>query len=159
LTTNALHPYVLTGDLNEDINRPVSTNQPVQRLISAPTGLQLTPPRNPFNSDDRTWSIQGGLSVRLDYLLPCSLLFSNIASSQIRTDLLTNSPPSWQRTTSPSDHHLYSWCSTVSTTNRSACFRSRAAILRDAHLAIGSWTTLSRGKPLQSGGVAGWRQI
>ncbi len=94
LTTNALHTYVLTGDLNEDINRPVSTNQPVQRLISAPTGLQLTTPRNPFNSDDRTWSIQGSLSVRLDYLLPCGLLFSNIASSQVfRTDLLTNPPP------------------------------------------------------------------
>ena len=94
LTTNALHPYILTGDLNEDINRPVSTNQPVQRLITAPTGLQLATPRNPFNNDDRTWSIQGGLSVRLDYLLPCGLLFSNIATSQVfRTDLLTNPPP------------------------------------------------------------------
>ena len=37
------------GDLNEDINIPMSQNlQAIQRLVSAPTGLQLTTPLNPF---------------------------------------------------------------------------------------------------------------
>ncbi len=98
LTTNANRPYVLTGDLNEDIVR-LDTNSytsglPIQRLTSAPTGLRLTTPRNPFNNDDRTLSIQAGMTVRFDYILPGGLLFSNIASSQVfRTDLFSPSPP------------------------------------------------------------------
>ena len=95
LTTNANRPYVLTGDLNEDINRPpAGSSQPVQRLISPPTGLRLTTPRNPFTHDDRTWSIlEASLSIRFDYILPGGLLFSNIASSQVfRTDVLNPTP-------------------------------------------------------------------
>jgi len=94
LTTNASHPYVLTGDLNEDINRPPSGSlHPIQRLVNVATGLQLTTPVNPYNSDDRTISIQSGLTARFDYVLPCGSLFSNIASSQVfRTDLLPNPP-------------------------------------------------------------------
>ena len=109
LTTNATHPYVLTGDLNEDINRPFSgSQQPIQRLVIAATGLQLTTPTNPFTGDDRTWSIQQpSLSERLDYILPCAALFSNITNSQVfRTDLLTNPPPPLLTTdaTNASDH-------------------------------------------------------
>lgn len=92
LATNSLEPYVLSGDMNEDILRPpVSNPQSIQRLISAPTGLQLATAVNPFTGSERTWSIQDadGLTVRYDYILPCGLLFSNITSSQVfRTDLL-----------------------------------------------------------------------
>ncbi len=96
LTTNSLHPYLLTGDLNEDIVRPgmnYISSLPIQRLLTAPTGLQLTTPANPFNGSELTLSIQGTLDVRFDYILPCTLLFSNIASSQVfRTDLLPSPP-------------------------------------------------------------------
>lgn len=92
LTTNASHPYVLTGDLNE-----TGTNQTsLQTLISPPVGLQLTTPVNPFTSSPLTFSIQAaaGLTRRFDYILPGALLFSNITGSQIfRTDLLTDPPP------------------------------------------------------------------
>jgi endonuclease/exonuclease/phosphatase family metal-dependent hydrolase len=95
LATNATHPYVLTGDLNEDINRPPSgSKQPIQRLVNSATGLQLTTPVNPYTSDDRTISIQSSLTARFDYILPCGSLFSNIANSQVfRTDLLPSPPP------------------------------------------------------------------
>ena len=83
--------------MNEDILRPPASNpQSIQRLISAPTGLQLTTPVNPFTDSELTWSIQdtSGLTVRYDYILPCAMLFSNIVSSQVfRTDLLTPLPP------------------------------------------------------------------
>ena len=68
-----------------------SNPQSIQRLISAPTGLQLTTPLNALTGSERTWSIQDadGLTVRYDYILPCGLLFSNITGSQVfRTDLL-----------------------------------------------------------------------
>jgi endonuclease/exonuclease/phosphatase family metal-dependent hydrolase len=108
LTTNATHPYVLTGDLNEDINRPPSGSlQPIQRLVNAATGLQLTTPTNPFTGDDRTISIQTGLTARFDYILPCAALFSNITSSQVfRADLVTNPPPPllMSDSTNASDH-------------------------------------------------------
>jgi len=99
--TNKLHPYILSGDMNEDINRPgtndYDTRQPIQHLVAPLTGLQLTTPVNPFDSsssNDMTISIQDPrLSARFDYILPCSLLFSNIASSQIfRTDKLIPLP-------------------------------------------------------------------
>ncbi len=95
--TNGLHPYLLSGDLNEDIflpdtNRYVS-GQPIQRLVSPPTGLQLTTPLNPITHADLTESIRTMLNVRFDYILPCGALFSNIVSSQVfRTDLLSSLP-------------------------------------------------------------------
>jgi endonuclease/exonuclease/phosphatase family metal-dependent hydrolase len=111
LATNSLEPYVLSGDLNEDILRPPPGNpQSIQRLISAPTGLQLTTAVNPFTDSELTWSIQdtnNGPTVRYDYILPCGLLFSNITSSQVfRTDLLTNPPPPLKTNdnTTASDH-------------------------------------------------------
>jgi endonuclease/exonuclease/phosphatase family metal-dependent hydrolase len=97
LPTNNFHTYTLSGDMNEDINDPPSSNpQSIQKLVSAPTGLKLTTPVNPVTGSALTFSIQsvGGLTKRYDYIMPSGLLFSNIYSSQVfRTDLLTNPPP------------------------------------------------------------------
>lgn len=100
--TNKLHPYILSGDMNEDILRPETntyvTGHPIQRLTSAPTGLQFTSPTNPFTgapTNDMTESIRDSkLTVRFDYIMPNPLMFSNIISSQIfRTDKLFPVPP------------------------------------------------------------------
>jgi hypothetical protein len=97
LPTNGGRPYALSGDLNEDIARPGAnyvSGHPIQTLISPPTGLLLTTPVNPISGSELTLSIQGTLDVRFDYILPCSLLYSNILSSQVfRTDLLSPVPP------------------------------------------------------------------
>jgi hypothetical protein len=54
----------------------------------------MTIPVNPITCADLTESIQGSLDTRFDYILPCGLLFSNIAGGEVfRTDLLTNLPP------------------------------------------------------------------
>jgi endonuclease/exonuclease/phosphatase family metal-dependent hydrolase len=89
IPTNGTHPYLLSGDLNEDINLPMSQNlQAIQRLTNG-TGLRLTTPLNPFTLTRMTHSIQGSLDARFDYLLPAGLLFSNVVASQVfRTDLL-----------------------------------------------------------------------
>lgn len=94
LTTNGLHPYLLAGDLNEDIAHPATgTRQPIQTLTNG-TGLLLTTPVNPVSFSPLTHSIQGNLDRRFDYILPGALLFSNIVASQVfRTDLLANPPP------------------------------------------------------------------
>jgi hypothetical protein len=53
LTTNALHPYLLAGDVNEDIAIPATgSQQPIQRLTNG-TGLRLTTPLPPtLNTSD-----------------------------------------------------------------------------------------------------------
>ncbi len=92
LTTNSTRPYVLTGDLNEDVFR--TTNTAIQRIANPATGLVLTTPRNPITGDERTISTRTSLFARYDYIMPCALLCSNIVSSQVfRTDLITNPPP------------------------------------------------------------------
>ncbi|HTY87592.1 MAG TPA: endonuclease/exonuclease/phosphatase family protein [Candidatus Acidoferrum sp.] len=97
LPAKGQEPYVLSGDLNEDLVRqPASNPQSVQRLISAPTGLHLATPVNPITATERTWSIQDadGPTARYDYILPCASLFSNIVGGQVfRTDLLQPVPP------------------------------------------------------------------
>jgi endonuclease/exonuclease/phosphatase family metal-dependent hydrolase len=97
LPANGQQPYVLSGDLNEDLLRPPPSNpQSIPRLISAPTGLHLTTAVNPFTDSELTWSIQdtNSLTKRYDYILPCAMLSSNIVSSQVfRTDLLSPRPP------------------------------------------------------------------
>jgi endonuclease/exonuclease/phosphatase family metal-dependent hydrolase len=108
LATTNPPPCVLSGDLNEDILRPSPGNlQPIQRLVSAPTGLQLATAVNPYTDSELTISIRDGLTKRYDYILPCAMLFSNIVSSQVfRTDLLSPLPPnlfSYDDTTA-SDH-------------------------------------------------------
>lgn len=97
LPTNQLQGYVLCGDLNEDVQRPdtnrYTTRLPLQTLTSLPTGLRLTTPTNPYSGSDLTLSIQTKMTVRFDYVLPCSLFFSNIVDSQVfRSDLLPNPP-------------------------------------------------------------------
>jgi endonuclease/exonuclease/phosphatase family metal-dependent hydrolase len=95
LPTNGWKPFLLTGDLNEDIAIAMSQNQqPIQRLIAASTGLKLTTPLNPFTLARFTHSIQGALDARFDYVLPNGLLFSNVVVSQVfRSDKLTSPPP------------------------------------------------------------------
>jgi endonuclease/exonuclease/phosphatase family metal-dependent hydrolase len=97
-STNASHPYVLDGDMNEDAFFPQTNNymsgRPIQRMTAPPTGLQMTIPINPITRTDLTESIQGSLDTRFDYILPCPILFSNIAGSEVfRTDLLNPLPP------------------------------------------------------------------
>lgn len=91
LTTNSLRPYLLAGDFNEDFARPPAS-QPltVQRLTSVPTGLHLTTPINPLTGEDLTFSIRAAnLTRRYDYILPCGLLFSNVADALVfRSDVL-----------------------------------------------------------------------
>jgi endonuclease/exonuclease/phosphatase family metal-dependent hydrolase len=100
--TNGLHPYVLDGDMNEDAFFPETNNytsgHPIQRMTSPPTGLQLATPVNPYTpAPTNAWteSIQAShLTTRFDYILPCGLLCSNMAGSQVfRTDLLSPLPP------------------------------------------------------------------
>lgn len=94
LATNRTRPYLLTGDLNEDINLPMSQNlQAIQRLTNE-TGLQLTTPVNPFTLSRITHSIQGNLDARFDYVLPAGVLSANVIVAQVfRTDLLPTLPP------------------------------------------------------------------
>lgn len=92
LTTNGLRPYVLTGDMNEDIARPVSgSGQPIQTMTNAAVGLQLLTPTNPANGSELTFSIQAAsMTRRYDYILPNGLLAANVATSFVfRTDLAT----------------------------------------------------------------------
>jgi endonuclease/exonuclease/phosphatase family metal-dependent hydrolase len=108
LPTNGLQPYVLSGDLNEDILRPPDSNpQSIQGLSSAPTGLQLITPVNPFTDSELTISIRDGLTRRYDYILPCAMLFSNIVGSQVfRTDLLNPLPPNLYSDDENASDHL-----------------------------------------------------
>ena len=97
-STNKLHPYILSGDMNESDSFPetnrYNTGYPIRRFVALPTGLQLTTPVNPITHTDLTESIRLPLDTRFDYVLPCNLLFSNIATSQVfRTDLLSPTPP------------------------------------------------------------------
>jgi endonuclease/exonuclease/phosphatase family metal-dependent hydrolase len=95
LPTRPDRPYVLTGDLNEDVTiPPAASQQPIERLTNPPTGLRLTTPRNPVTGDTRTFNIRTSLFRRYDYILPGGLLFSNIAASQVfRSDRVTPPPP------------------------------------------------------------------
>jgi len=110
LTTNSLRPYVLVGDMNEDIFRPRTYEQgAIQTLTSSPTGLRLTSPRNPLTNDERTWSIQNAnLTIRFDYILPCALLFSNITGSQVfRSDMVfPTAPPMLSSDSATAADHL-----------------------------------------------------
>ena len=105
---NGQQPYVLSGDLNEDILRPPDSNpQSIQCLVSALTGLQLATAVNPFTDSELTISIRDGLTRRYDYILPCAMLSSNIVSSQVfRTDLLSPLPPNLYSDDEKASDHL-----------------------------------------------------
>jgi endonuclease/exonuclease/phosphatase family metal-dependent hydrolase len=85
------HPYTLSGDMNESDPDTLA----IQRLLSGPMNLLITNPTNPFTGSINTYSTADpNPSERIDYIFPCGLLFSNIASSQVfRTDLLNPVPP------------------------------------------------------------------
>lgn len=106
LTTNSTRPYVLTGDLNEDVYR--TTNTAIPRIANQATGLVLITPRNPVTGDDRTISIRTRLFARYDYIMPCTLLCSNVIESYVfRTDILTNPvPPLTTNDSSLASDHL-----------------------------------------------------
>lgn len=108
LSVHRARAYLLAGDLNEDIFRPPRGSLgPVQRLANSATGLRVTLPRNPVTGDDRTISTRTSLFARFDYILPCGLLFSNLAEGIVfRTDVLHPRPPPLQRDDSrvASDH-------------------------------------------------------
>ena len=78
------HPFVLTGDFNEDISSPRNTvTNPVALLVNAATTLRLLTPVNPFTGSERTWSIRANVSRRYDYVLPSAGLGSNVLSGQV----------------------------------------------------------------------------
>lgn len=98
-------PYTLSGDLNEENTNTLA----IQRLVSAPTGLRLTNPTNPFTGSINTYSTASANPAdRLDYILPNAVMFAGIASSQVfRTDKLTPLPPNLNSDDSQiaSDHY------------------------------------------------------
>lgn len=83
-------PFTLSGDMNDGDTNALA----IQRLISAPTTLHLTNPTNPISGSISTYSIQGSVSERIDFIFPGALLATNIRSSAVfRTDLLASFPP------------------------------------------------------------------
>ena len=97
LPSHAGEPYILSGDMNEDVLKPdLAGLAPVRRMANPSTGLQITTPVNLLTDSERTWSIQDddfGPITRYDYILPCAALSSNIVSAQVfRTDLMNPLP-------------------------------------------------------------------
>ncbi len=95
LPTNGHRPYLLTGDMNEDLARPPSSHpRTIEQLTSAPTGLRLVTPTNPVSGGEQTYSTRTNLTKRYDYILPGGLLFLNHLGGQIFcSDKLSNAPP------------------------------------------------------------------
>jgi endonuclease/exonuclease/phosphatase family metal-dependent hydrolase len=83
--------YTLSGDLNASDTNELC----IQTLLSPPTGLTMTQPKNPVTGSVNTYSTtSANPSSRLDYIFPGPLLYSNIKTSQVfRTDKLTPLPP------------------------------------------------------------------
>lgn len=90
----ALYPYdlyTLSGDLNASDTNELC----IQTLLSLPTGLTMTLPKNPVTGSVNTYSTaSANPGSRLDYIFPGPLLYSNIKTSLVfRTDKLTPLPP------------------------------------------------------------------
>lgn len=98
-------PYVLAGDMNANDTNELA----IQKLISLPTGLTLTNPKNPVTGSLNTYSTStANPSSRLDYIFPNPLLFSNIKTSQVfRSSLVSPLPPGLNSSDSQvaSDHY------------------------------------------------------
>lgn len=92
------HPFLLTGDLNEDhLVHATSGAGVIPKLTNLAVGLRLTSPVHPVSRSERTFSIRTSLQSRLDYILPNALLYSNVIASQtFRTGLLNPLPPGLQ---------------------------------------------------------------
>ncbi len=95
LPSHWLRPYLLTGDLNEELGNPPAGGGVFQALASAATGLKLITPVNPFTDSPLTFSIRAAsLTRRYDYVLASALLATNILGGLVyRSDLATNSAP------------------------------------------------------------------
>ena len=82
-------PYMLSGDMNDADTNALA----LQRLVSPPTGLKLTNPKNPVTGSINTFSIQGTLNERLDFIFPNGFLYSNIKTSLVfRSDKVVPLP-------------------------------------------------------------------
>ncbi len=95
-------PFSLSGDMNDSDTNAVA----IQRLVSMPTSLQLTNPTNLVSGSINSYD-SANPDERIDYIMPCSLLASNIVNGQIfRTDLLNPLPSGLMRNddTEASDH-------------------------------------------------------
>jgi endonuclease/exonuclease/phosphatase family metal-dependent hydrolase len=104
---NPLRPYLLTGDMNEDVNNPPDGGAALPTLANLPTDLRIATPLNPQSGSHLTFSIRAtSLTRRYDYVLPNALLFTNLLDGQIfRTDLATNISPALPGdATNASDH-------------------------------------------------------
>lgn len=97
--------YVLSGDMNASDTNELC----IQKLLSPPTGLTMTQPKNPVTGSLNTYSTAAANPAsRLDYIFPGPLLYSNIKTSQVfRTDKLTPLPPGLNSNDSQvaSDHY------------------------------------------------------
>jgi endonuclease/exonuclease/phosphatase family metal-dependent hydrolase len=104
---NPLRPFLLTGDMNEDVNNPPEDGEALPTLTSFPTSLRIATPVNPLSGSHLTFSIRTtNLTRRYDYVLPNALLFTNLLDGQVfRTDLATNISPALPGdATNASDH-------------------------------------------------------
>jgi len=108
LATNTLRPYLLTGDMNEDIADPPTGGAVFSTLAGVPTGLKLATPFDPFTGSPFTFSIRAAnLTRRYDYVLPCALLATNILGGHVfRTDLATNIAPALPGDSAAASDHL-----------------------------------------------------
>ncbi len=70
--------YTLSGDMNEDNTNTLA----IQRLVSAPMGLQMINPVNASTGSSDTYTSTNP-SSRLDYIFPCTVLSTNINSKQV----------------------------------------------------------------------------
>jgi endonuclease/exonuclease/phosphatase family metal-dependent hydrolase len=132
------HPYLLTGDMNENDTNALA----IQRLVSTPTGLHLTSPVNPVTGSINTYGTSSANpSSRLDYIMPCALLATNIASSQVfRTDRLTPLPPNlFSNDCKTASDHL----SVIMTFNNPYDFPFRLTSLRPTNQLTLNWLSMT----------------
>ena len=94
LTTNSLHPYLLTGDMNGTSPIPPPAARSRSNASTNNTGLVLTTPVNPFSGSELTFSIQASsLTPAMIDILPCELLPREHRQQPVfRTDLLPSPP-------------------------------------------------------------------
>ncbi|HEY0548819.1 MAG TPA: endonuclease/exonuclease/phosphatase family protein, partial [Verrucomicrobiae bacterium] len=108
LPANPLRPYLLTGDMNEDVAGPPTAGVALPTLTSTATGLKLATPLNSVTEIPFTFSIRAAsLTKRYDYVLPCALLATNIIGGHVfRTDLATNIAPALTNDCVTASDHL-----------------------------------------------------